>query len=93
MLSEQLDQARVVSQHINRPRLDLGKHPLVKVVDVKGHVAMLASSLTEAATCTSIHPQHSPIAAPKARPGWLGRGLWGAEGGGLRGVSEANFDH
>ena len=46
MLRQQLDESRVVSQNIDRPRLNLKEDALVKVFDGESHVRMLANVRT-----------------------------------------------
>jgi hypothetical protein len=47
MLGKELDQARIVSKNIYRPRLDLRTHTFVEVIDLERHAAMLARVLTK----------------------------------------------
>jgi hypothetical protein len=47
MLGKELDQARIVSKNIYRPRLDLRTHAFVEVLDLERHAAMLARVLTK----------------------------------------------
>lgn len=46
MLRKQLDEPRVVSQNIDRPRLDLMEDSFVEVFDVERHGLMLANMRT-----------------------------------------------
>ena len=47
MLGQKLNQASVVRQNVDRPRLDLCQNALMEVVDLIGHAMMLANALTE----------------------------------------------
>jgi len=42
VFEQKLDQSGVVREYASRPRLDLGKHSGVVVLDVKAHPRMLA---------------------------------------------------
>ncbi len=46
MFRQKLDEARVVSKDIDRPRFDLCEHALVEVLDSERHLSMLAKTLT-----------------------------------------------
>lgn len=46
MFSEKFDQASIVSNYVDGPRLDLMEHALVKVLDLVGHERMLANMRT-----------------------------------------------
>ena len=46
MLGKELDQARIVSKNIYRPRLDLRTNAFVEVLDLERHADMLARVLT-----------------------------------------------
>ena len=46
MKGQKFDQASVVRQNIDRPRLDLSQDTLMEVVDLIGHTRMLANTLT-----------------------------------------------
>lgn len=46
MLRQELDQTSVVRQDIYRPSFDLRKNALMEVIDLVGHAAMLANTLT-----------------------------------------------
>ena len=37
VLNEQLDNSRVVSENLDRPRLDLGQHPRMEILNRKRH--------------------------------------------------------
>ena len=45
MLGQEIEKTCVVGEGIDRPRLDLGKHALVEVLDLKRHATMLAKML------------------------------------------------
>jgi hypothetical protein len=46
VFSQQLDEARVVGQDVDRPGLDLCEHALMEVFDFERHVIRLANTLT-----------------------------------------------
>jgi hypothetical protein len=46
MLGKQLNQARIVSKNVYRPRLDFGAHAFVEVLNLERHASMLANALT-----------------------------------------------
>jgi hypothetical protein len=46
MLHEQLDQPRVIGEDVDWPGLDLRQHPLVEILNLISHRAMLATALT-----------------------------------------------
>ena len=50
MLRKQFDKPRIVSQHIDKPRFNLGKNSLVKVFDLENYGRMLANVRTFAQT-------------------------------------------
>jgi len=50
MLGKKLDQSREVRQNIHWPRMHLGQHAFVEVLNLKRHAQRLAHTLT-AGTC------------------------------------------
>jgi hypothetical protein len=46
MLGKKLGQSRIVGGYIHRPRLHLGEHAFVEVLDLKRHARRLARTLT-----------------------------------------------
>ena len=51
VLGEKFDQARIVGQNVYWPRLDLGEHTLVEVLDLERHEWKLAQTLTVCKRC------------------------------------------